>query len=1624
MKSSKQILILALALAFVLSFVPAKASASNAVAEGTIGQLSWWLDEEGVLRFSGDGEIPDFSSSSDAPWYDHKDEIKEVILEGVTSIGNNAFYKYGKLTKVSMSYTVTQIGSNAFARTSLTEIILPSGVTTIDDYAFQGCSGVLNLVLPSGLTTVGRDAFSGLWQITKLEIPSSVTNIGYNAFSGLTSITSLHIPKSVKNMGGFAFARCSKLSSVTFEGDAPTIENYVFDSTALTASYPCNAKGWDAAIDCTWGGSVTWKVAHNLVGDTCTACGMISGKCGDNLTWVLSADGVLTISGSGAMGDYNNAAYDDTYNTNPFPWYDHKDQIKEVIIEEGVTSIDGSAFNNYDNIVKVSLPSTLTAIGDDAFSSVNNLTTVSIANGLAVIGNRMFADCYQLSSVNIPVSLKTIGTKAFYNTALEGSLELSGVTTIGEMAFMSCTKLTNVVLGDSLKTIADRAFEGCTGLTELVIPDSVETIGLGALSGCSSLQKLTVPFVGISKDAAASTLTHHIGYIFGEGGSGSYAAEAAYAKSNGTLTTKTYYIPSSLTELTVTGGELQQYALRGFKTLKKLSLDGLYNIGAYALMNCSGLQELHFNGEAPFIVDTAFSDRTFDAYYPCNDDSWDSIITSTYGGTVTWKAAHNFVNGTCENCKASEVTIIASGTCGEFGKNNLTWTLYSDGKLILSGTGGMDIGPDFDDYKSAIKTVVIEDGVTAVGALAFNSCSNLTSVTIPDSVTSIGGFAFNGCSSLETVSIGNKVISIGTYAFSGCSNLTSVTIPDSVTSIGDQAYKDCSALASLTIGSKVESIGSQAFQGCSNLTSVTISDSVTSIGGGAFKDCSGLSSLTIGNKVESIGSGAFFNCKSLTSVTIPDSVTSVGDRAFYGCSSLESVSIGNGVASIGESAFDGCSNLVSVIIGNSVTSIGNKAFYNCKSMTTVTIPDSVTSVGDSAFYGCSGLTSIAIPDSVTSIGINAFNGCSGLTSVIISNSVTFLGPGAFFGCSSLTSVTIPDSITSIGDCTFQGCSSLTSVTIPDSVSIIGNKAFCNCSSLTSIIIPGNVTSIGDSAFEGCKGLTSVTIPDRVTSIGDSAFEYCEGLTSVTIPDSVTSIGDRAFYFCSKLTSLTLGSSVESIGSNAFAYCSITGILEIPASVSSIGVAAFSRITELDAIRVADGNVHYYSDASGVLLSKDPVQLVWVPSSLEGSYTIPTGVTEIPAACFYYCESLTEIIISDTVISIGNSAFSGCRGLTEITIPASVTSIGKEFISVLGISSVNKVTFLGAAPELDENAFRYNTLTVHYPNNLPGWDTAANQNYGGKSITWEAYIGKITLEGATMTLSNSLSMNFVVDMDLLPEGDYYAVITRTYADGSTDTVRCDLADWQDYKENSQDNENRKYFSYHGIAAKEMIDELTVEIFNADGTSASNVWKDSPRAYALRAIEDEEADKKDPEKLALYVDMLNYGAAAQTYFGYKTDDLANEGLSDAQKAYATGKVTTENKQKTPGSNYFGASLALFNEIRLNFVFDASVINTGMYAEATYTDHDNYPRTITIPGTDFLTEGKNGLMVSVTGMAVADYNQAVTCTVYNADKTVVIAATDSVGSYLGRALQVETHELFDMILKFCYSAYNAFH
>ena len=683
-----------------------------------------------------------------------------------------------------------------------------------------------------------------------------------------------------------------------------------------------------------------------------------------------------------------------------------------------------------------------------------------------------------------------IASNAFYHcTRLTSIIIPNSVTSIDRSAFDGCTNLTSVSIGNSVTSIDDYAFYDCSKLTSITIPDCVTSIGRGAFRGCAGLTTLNWNAI-----ACKTTVSYDPEIFKG---------------------------CSSLTTLNI-GNNVKIIPSSVFRCDRLTSVtigNSVTNIGDGAFYGCSNLSNIYYVG---------------DVAGWCGISGLDSLMSSSRTLYISDKKV--------------------------------------EGDLIIPDSV-TSIGNSAFEGCSGLTSVTIPDSVTSIGGSAFYDCTGLTSVTIGNSVTNIGNLAFYNCSKLTSITIPDSVTSIGSSAFSGCSGITSITVAKGNTKYHSSGnclietasktlISGCNTSVIPSDGS-VTSIGGSAFAGCSGLTSVTIPDSVTSIGGFAFYSCSSLTSITIPDSVTSIGDYTFYGCSSLTSITIPDSVTSIGMRAFYGCTGLTSVTIGNGVTSIGGFAFYSCSGLTSITIPDSVTSIESYSFYRCSSLkgvyitdinkwcnidfgeydanplkvagnlylngelvTNLVVPTGVQIIKFSAFDGCTSLTTLTIPGSVSVIETRAFSYCNNLTTVVLEEGVTVIDEWAFEGSNRLSSITIPDSATNIGHDAFYGTSWYNNQ--PNGLVYAGKVAFKYKGTMpnnTSIVINEGTLIITEWAFKGCTNLTSGTIPDSVTSIGDSAFEGCTGLASITIPDSVTSIGARAFSGCTSLTYIKFNGTI-------------------------------------------------------------------------------------------------------------------------------------------------------------------------------------------------------------------------------------------------------------------------------------------------------------------------------------------------------------------------------------------------------------------------------------------------------------------------------------------------------------------
>ena len=293
-------------------------------------------------------------------------------------------------------------------------------------------------------------------------------------------------------------------------------------------------------------------------------------------------------------------------------------------------------------------------------------------------------------------------------------------------------------------------------------------------------------------------------------------------------------------------------------------------------------------------------------------------------------------------------------------------------------------------------------------------------------------------------------------------------------------------------------------------------------------------------------------------------------------------------------------------------------------------------------------------------------------------------------------------------------------------------------------------------------------------------------------------------------------------------------------------------------------------------------------------------------------------------------------------------------------------------------------------------------------------GKVfKIANTNMVFGNSLKMNFWIRKSDLSGNGYQAVVTKYYEDGSKKESIYPFAQWEDY--------NSSYYrvSCDNIAAKEMSDLVTVQIFHTDGTVASYLYTDSVRSYAMDMLKYYRSGKL----ATALVDMLNYGAAAQDFFNYNEADLANKALTETQQGLATQHVTFRNKEEKD-SNCYGSSLTLESNIILNLYFKN--VTEDMRAEVEFTDHYGKKQAKTYTFAEFCKnkdKEENVIYgVPVNNLVVADGRQPVTCRLYKGE-TLVSTYVSSVENYVA-IKQSDEVPLYEATLKFVDSAHAYFH
>ena len=851
------------------------------------------------------------------------------------------------------------------------------------------------------------------------------------------------------------------------------------------------------------------------------------------------------------------------------------------------------------------------------------------------------------SVVRIPKFVDSIGERAFYSSRVKEIIFEGNIKQIAKEAFCRCYNLEKIVLPESLRFIGDGAFDNCVKLKQIVIPKKIKAINPYTFAG-SGLENIILPetLKEIRSDAFSNC--------------------------------------SYLKEITLPDGleALCNSAFGWCNRLEKVVLpNGLLKIDRYTFTNCSKLKDVSLPASLLEIEDGAFKG--------CS--RLKSITLPDYLGSIG--------SDVFDDCPLLDN--INTG-------NNPVFSVNKNGDLIETKTGRMvafrskvidpalKVVPASAFSGEQIQSIVIPEGIVAIGSGAFRDCSLLKEVKLPSTLRTIGANAFLGCVSLKEIVIPEGVKVIPPFMLANCSKLEKVVLPEGLLAIDIEAFSNDQLLKDIKIPHSVTKIDKHAFKYCYSIKDLYLSENAKKVHKKAFYGCSySLESIKVNpaNRVFTSGQNTntlivrktgelVLGCQNSY---IEDGVNIIYNHAFVNCLGLKKISLPKSTTVIQKGAFQGCLNLEKVDLGN-VYTIQENAFAGDEKITQIALPESLTKLGAGAFLG----TNIKVLKMPASLGdyplSNQTFNLESVEELYISSTMQVLTTGTKndFAFPNLKKVVV-DKQNPVYESEYDGKEINTVVTKPkfknervnvclgSSNSLLVNRncqinsdAFQGLNGLKKIHIGGDVQLL-DGCFAGCKNLKEVIIDSSSPRmLPKELFSGCISLEKVVL-NGVVSIGSDAFMGCKSLKSIVLPKELSNLHSCAFIGCSSLKEIAIPNNVKEISFGTFIGCSKLESVSLPKGLQSIRSAA-------------FRGCSKLKHIDIPNSVNEIGPEAFRNCESLKEIVLPKSLRKIDPSVFEGCSSLESIELGDKISTIEygafKECISLKQISLPKKLELIG------------------------------------------------------------------------------------------------------------------------------------------------------------------------------------------------------------------------------------------------------------------------------------------------------------------------------------------------------------
>lgn len=783
--------------------------------------------------------------------------IKKVVIpEGVTHIDQYAFAKLTALEEVVLPSTLINIGVAAFEGCEkLTKINLEN-VKFINERAFSGCN--LQEIDLRSVVAIGNYTFKNC-KLNYVELPKSSQSLGIGAFYGNEYLASISFAASKIKIGANAFEGCTKLSEMNI--NAAVIAPYAFmDCQSLTTI----TLGKDVAV-----------IGEYAFAGTKVAKFNVDFK---NEHFATEEDGAML---------YN------------------KDKTELVM----VAPMYSGSMNTITTNAKT--------IKTGAFSGNTKVFNV-VANEAEYIGPYAFADCTNLKGVQMDKVVE-IDSYAFANTSLATMLNLENIERIGDYAF-AFTNVSSVSIADNTE-VGKYAFYLNVNLESVTIGNNVK-LGEGAFYcpiTLNTVENLAPKTINEAMNILNNYYVDYKYYVKDDNGD----VIETYTYKRYDFTRGSY---SNLKNLTIGANvEIGDFAFAGNAKLETLDLDADVTIGNYAFYDAAGLSDVDLS-QVKVIGDYAFSGTRTQDFWMVNNNVQDAYELKYINGEIyITDYVYSYYAPVFETANLTNVTAMGEGAFA---------------------------------YNGALKSVTLGNGLNSVPKAAFASAKALEEITLPATITQLGDFAFYA-SSLKNIDLTN-ITAIGANALA-LTKLETVTLKDGVT-VGDSAFAYVETLATVNNLKNVKTIGDYAFM-YTALETLELTN-VESIGDFAFRQAA-VTEVTFGDKLTALGENPFEGCAIQTfareeNTLFNDKVVGVALNGTYNVSA--SVKVINGV--LYEIAPNGSMVLVSYpmakadkdfTVEEGTVRISARAFFGAP-IQSVILPSTLKALGDKAFYGCEKLS--------------------------------------------------------------------------------------------------------------------------------------------------------------------------------------------------------------------------------------------------------------------------------------------------------------------------------------------------------------------------------------------------------------------------------------------------------------------------------------------------------------------------------------------------------------------------------------------------------------------------------------------------------------------------------------------